>query len=475
MTSSSPGSDVQKKRGRRGVIVAVVVVVVVIIVLASVILIPTKTSTKSPSNYYSIYGPSVVLTGQPYNLTINSTGFKTLTTYFGDTTALTRNSNASGTARTTTEIQHTYTIPGSALIYITGEFKNNGLAFNTSSSLLPLTVSPAANYVSQNASLGIIDVNYSSSTSSLVNNQPIFKPGATVNFTTGYFTEPVNHAYQIIGQNVTFLKYSSPIASRSVHFVWNAASGAYAPAAASQTFSETFSGQGLYVVEINTTTALITNKTSGAYAASSEITTTAFLDVAIFVNGGLVQKSSASGVFTIDEYVQGGYESLDPAIAFDTVSLEPIYNTMLPLVGFNGSSDTQFVPMLAKELPSVSNGGINDNYVNYTVKDPWGTSYTVHVAPYQNYTFYINNNSKWQNGQSVSAWDVFYSYVRVLLFDAGSPLTGGWMIAPDLLPSPYTQTNTFWNITQNITVNNATNSITFHLQQSMTPVSLYGL
>ncbi|MEM3852060.1 MAG: ABC transporter substrate-binding protein, partial [Methanomassiliicoccales archaeon] len=131
--------------------------------------------------------------------------------------------------------------------------------------------------------------------------------------------------------------------------------------------------------------------------------------------------------------------------------------------------------MLAKELPSVSNGGINDNYVNYTVKDPWGTSYTVHVAPYQNYTFYINNNSKWQNGQSVSAWDVFYSYVRVLLFDAGSPLTGGWMIAPDLLPSPYTQTNTFWNITQNITVNNATNSITFHLQQSMTPVSLYGL
>ncbi|MGC8609302.1 MAG: ABC transporter substrate-binding protein, partial [Thermoplasmata archaeon] len=42
-----------------------------------------------------------------------------------------------------------------------------------------------------------------------------------------------------------------------------------------------------------------------------------------------------------------------------------------------------------------------------------------------------------------------------------------------LLPGNYYETNTFWNITQNMTVNNKTNSITFHFQEPMSPTLVY--
>ncbi len=186
-----------------------------------------------------------------------------------------------------------------------------------------------------------------------------------------------------------------------------------------------------------------------------------------------VPSTGASGSFLRAELETGGYKTLDPAVEYDTVSYEIVMNTLLPLVSYNGSSSSSFIPMLAKELPSTTNGGINTNYANYTVKAPWGGSYAVHIAPYENYTFYINNASKWQDGSSVKAWDVMYSFVRTLLFDAGSPGTPGWIQAQYLLPGNYYATNTFWNITQNMTVNNATNSITFHFQQPMNPALVF--
>jgi peptide/nickel transport system substrate-binding protein len=465
MASISPGQGSGARRN--GMIVAVVVVIIIIVAgaLAAVYL-----NKKSPSVTYSasISGQRFVLTGEPYNFTINTSSFKSLTIYYGDLSA----SSLKDTGVKSYTLQHTYMVPGSALIYFT-EIFNNGKQFNSSGMLLPVTVSPSQTYVSDNESLAILQVNYSASTASLVANHPVFSPGAKVNFTVGYYTEPVNHAYQIVYQNATVYSSGGAVMEHSVQFLWSSAKDQYSPVPSTQSFDYTFANQGMYVVEVNTTTARIVNTTTGAY--TQLFTTTVFLDVAVFTNGALLPAPTATGTYTVDELVQGGYQSLDPAIAFDTVSLEPIYNTMLPLIGFNGSSDTQFVPMLAKNLPSISNGEINDRAYNYTVHAPWGATYKVSVQPYQNYTFYINNNSVWQNGQRVTAWDVMYSYARVLLFDAGSPLTGGWMIAPDLLPAPYTQTNTFWNITQNITVNNATNSITFHLQKPMTPVSLFGL
>ena len=66
-----------------------------------------------------------------------------------------------------------------------------------------------------------------------------------------------------------------------------------------------------------------------------------------------------------------------------------------------------------------------------------------------------------------------YSMVRTILFNSGEPGTTGWIQSQYLLPGNYYDTNTFWNITQNITVDNATNNITFHFQEPMEPYLVF--
>ncbi len=477
MTSSGSiptQSSAPKPRGNRTKIVIAVIVVVVILIVGyvAIAVLPHKTTTtKTTQPSSSIAGGATVLTGQPYNITINTTSFSSLGVYYGDLAS----SSLTNTNATSYSVQHTYSMPGTAYVYYSERY-TNGQYYNSSNQLLPVTVSPAAGFISTSQSLGIIDYNLSASSTPLVANQTIFAPGSNVNVSSGYYTEPVNQSYKIVSQEFTVFIYKTEVATHSIALTWDQTLGEYTPVASSTAFDVSMQQSGLYEVVLNTTTARITNSSTGAYSSSSAVNTSTFMDVAVYSNGALATHSSSiSGQFVIDELVTGGYSTLDPAISFDTVSLEPIYNTMMPLVGFNGSSDSNFVPMLSTNLPSTTNGEINTKSYSYNVTSPWGANYTVNVQPYQNYTFYISNNSVWQNGQPVRAWDVLYSYARVLLFDAGSPLTGGWMFGPDILPPSYTRTNTFWNITQNISVNNATNSITFHLQKPMTPISLYGL
>ncbi|MHB1709433.1 MAG: ABC transporter substrate-binding protein [Thermoplasmataceae archaeon] len=225
--------------------------------------------------------------------------------------------------------------------------------------------------------------------------------------------------------------------------------------------------------------------TAGAInTAAGVYHTTYYQDVAVFANAGLYTAPSSGKIFTNAELVSGGITTLDPSIAYFTVDGEILQNTELTLVTYNQSSTTNFIPLLVKSLPSLDtpsspNNGINNNTANYNVSvnsAAWGpansgapANYTVHLKPYENYTFTISPTAKWQNGQPVTAWDVMTSFTRTLLFDAGAPGTPGWIIAQYLLPGNYYASNTFWNITQNMTVNNATNSITLHFQTPMSP------
>ncbi|WP_153280102.1 ABC transporter substrate-binding protein [Thermoplasma sp. Kam2015] len=221
-----------------------------------------------------------------------------------------------------------------------------------------------------------------------------------------------------------------------------------------------------------TTSPIITgelNATAGVFH------TFFYQDLVIAPSAALYTVTTAVTTFVNAEAETGAYKTLDGAIAYDTVSGEILENVYQFLVMYNGSSSSSFVPQLAAYLPTTSNGGINTNYKNYTVTTPWHTTYTVHIKPYENYTFHIRANATWQNGQPVTAWDVYYSYIRTLLFDAGSPETPGWIIAQVLLPGNYYTSNTFWNITQNMTVNNATNNITFHFQRPLTPNFVFEL
>ncbi|MGC9193813.1 MAG: ABC transporter substrate-binding protein, partial [Thermoplasmata archaeon] len=129
---------------------------------------------------------------------------------------------------------------------------------------------------------------------------------------------------------------------------------------------------------------------------------------------------------------------------------EVIVNVYEQLVQYNGSSTSQLFPMVASEIPTIANGGISSNYLNYT--------------------FHIRTGLKFSNGDPLTAWDVYASIVRSLLFVQGSPGTPDWIIAQDLLPGGgyatglYTNgTALYDNITNAITVNNATQTVTFHL------------
>ncbi len=225
--------------------------------------------------------------------------------------------------------------------------------------------------------------------------------------------------------------------------------------------------------KVNVTTT-VTGQTqvtvpTGTVDPASEVGTAMYVNIPIYSKIALPTQTTST--FTSAENAAGGYTTLDPQIAYFTVNDEILANTLQTLVTYNGSSTSNFVPLLASQLPTTSNGGINTHYHNYTNKTPWGTTYVVNETPYQNYTFHINSNAKWEDGTSVTAWDVRYALTRDLLFASGSPGTPGWIFAQYALPGGDIGANSFYNITQNITADNSTNNVTIHFQKAM-PASL---
>ncbi len=115
----------------------------------------------------------------------------------------------------------------------------------------------------------------------------------------------------------------------------------------------------------------------------------------------------------------GDAESLDPATAYDNVSSEIIlWNIYETLLFFKGSRIDQYVPMLATEVPSVTNGGIS--------KDG------------KTYTFKIRQGVKFHDGSTMAPEDVKYSLMRFALIDRdGGP---SWILLATILGSEHQST-----------------------------------
>jgi len=108
----------------------------------------------------------------------------------------------------------------------------------------------------------------------------------------------------------------------------------------------------------------------------------------------------------------GPFVSLDPAWDYDTVSDEINMQVYENLIQYDGTSTVNFLPMLATNVPSVSDGTILDN----------GTTYV----------FHIRQGVYFHNGDLLTPQDVVYSLERTVIFDrAGGP---SWMLAGPLLP-----------------------------------------
>jgi len=95
-------------------------------------------------------------------------------------------------------------------------------------------------------------------------------------------------------------------------------------------------------------------------------------------------------------------DTLDPALAYDTSSggiIQNVYNT---LIFYDGEKPGAFVPMLASEMPTISADG-------------------------KTYTFKLRSGVKFQNGDTMTASDVAFSFQRGLLQGGGvSPQYSPW-------------------------------------------------
>ncbi len=447
-----------KKPGRkRGAIIAVIVA---IIVVASVTLLYVDYFPYQVSP--NISGTITATEGQPYYTNISTKPFNSLTVYFGDGSSYTTHSSSS-----TVEVKHTYNMTGTALLYYNESLVRGG-NYNSSTELLPVIVNAPTNYVNTTESLGNLPYNTSASSSPLVAGEMVFSPGAHISFAPSYNNEPVNASWAVVQQTVTEYKDASMIGTTNVPYVWNSTSQTYT---SGFLYNVSLGTPALYTFVVKTISGLFNNIT-GKYSTTES--SLYFKDVAVFANANVTQQGlqQSKSVFTIAENELGGFSGLDGAVYADSVSEEVMMNVYQHLVVYNGSN-VQFDPQLATVIPTIANGGINNNYANYTQTYTNGqgkkVTYAVNITPFENYTFHIRSGQTFTNGDSVTAWDVMYSLVRDMLFAADPPDTPGYIFAQNFLPGNFAASNTFYNITNNLTVDNQSQTITFHFGHAISP------
>jgi len=108
---------------------------------------------------------------------------------------------------------------------------------------------------------------------------------------------------------------------------------------------------------------------------------------------------------TFVEVTIGDADTLDPALAYDTASGEVIQNVYETLVFYDGNATDKFVPMLAEEMPTISEDG-------------------------KTYTFKMRQGVKFHEGGDLTPSDVAYSFWRGLL-------QGGYDSPQWLLTEPF--------------------------------------
>jgi peptide/nickel transport system substrate-binding protein len=102
----------------------------------------------------------------------------------------------------------------------------------------------------------------------------------------------------------------------------------------------------------------------------------------------------------------GEPSDLDPAVAYDSMGSEVLQNVYETLVWYDRESARDLIPMLATEIPSITNGLIS--------------------ADGKNVTFNLRQNVKMHDGTTMNADDVVYSIQRVLRMH--SPSSPVWML-----------------------------------------------
>ncbi len=315
---------------------------------------------------------------------------------------------------------HTYSEPGIYLLSVKAPV--NGLVHDNDRSLIQIKVTSSFAAAS-NDSLptigGAIAAN-STAVASVPSPTAVLQAGESVTLTTTYTNAPTNPLW------------------REVPLVFKNPTGATVRANSSTDVSSNetvaFGSAGQYVVTAVGGATDLAN-TSSVPLAYQNFTWSIFV-AATGTHAGVAGLSSPRsphpGTIISYEDAPGGARTEDPALAYDTVSYEPIANVYEPLINYNGTdigpNPSDFIPVLATCVPGSAqcehlyNG---QSLVNGT-----------------NYTFVINGASRFYDSRTGASWgvypsDVVFSIARTLGYST-LPSVGsnnGWILAQSLLNS----------------------------------------
>jgi ABC-type transport system substrate-binding protein len=472
---------VEAKKAVGGPRALLVILVVIIVVLAGALayvswrLLATPTPTPSGGTFSVQALQPTGVQGQPLGFVVSNLrpGAKARVS-FGDGQVLETGASS---------FNYTYTTPGNYLVRVQQFIPSNGTVVSDySGSLFKVTIVPdVPSELSQFVSVPTLYFN-----TTLNPTAPIVAVNTPV-YLYGNYTEISQLLARSVSHhdNTTNITDTETVTVAVDHYAWDFGNGQTMTVPADPaTFypvtnpvSVRYGSSGLFTATFTlftaeTLTTQIYNGTSNITISNTNTinsysitlgTTVAVGNFAIAKYRGVVP---SPGVITEVINSPGGPFSFDPQIDYETVGYEVIVNTQGTLLFYDGASTTNWFPYLASDIPTVANGGITDNF--------------------KTYSFHLRPDVAFSNGDPVTAYDVWYSTIRSMLFQGGEPGTADWIISQYLIPrdappffSPFVpivnatnKATAFAAITGAVTYSNATNNVTFHLV-SPTPPSLF--
>ena len=434
-TQSEPKNAGHGKKPSKS-LVAVVIVVVVVVIIAGVALVflnhkPSTTTSKSKP-LSILPGVTEIEAVQGVNITFttgvaSSMSFTKAIWNFGDGTIRTVTTNNGNTS-------YSYSVPGTYLASVI--VYNSTSQLSNNASLIEITVLPSS-VANPAAIFGPVEV---SATSTGSTNQTI-PVGGWVNLS---FAGLSASSPETIGTPVP-----SDTSYNITSFAWTVDGSSHIIQNSTGTsqgiLNYTFTTAGIHTVQFITTTSGSGGSVTGEYNVT--------IAVGNYSIQQTISKVSVNKNEIVDaQYAPGGPVSFDPQIDNDLLSGNVLNSIYQGLIQTTNDSSNSFYPVIATNVPTISNGEI-------TSWNFFGTGSTA-----LNYTFYINTSLQFSNGDHVTAYDVYASIARALLFSNGA--TGGFNIANILIPGvsffgPFNES--FYWIHHAITWNNTTQSVTFHL------------
>jgi len=377
-------------------------------------------------------------------------------------------------------IAHTYANPGNYFVLSTASL-SNGKTVDNAQGLFPIQVgaAPVTNPspLGTTSALGALAFNKTLSSSGA----PFIAVGGHIAF-VGAVAQPPTFEWDNL---------VNAVANSWVNYTWTVTQlrvdGGDGTAPVTNASADplpvthTYATGGIFAATLQVTTGNFSAaQTNGTPAnptptpTGATLTTTVGLTVAvgsykeITYSGNVIKP----GIITNMEAVTGGYTTLDPALDYESTGFEVISNVYETLLGYNGTSTENFVPIVADQIPTVANGKVSSDFMNYT--------------------FHIRSGLKFSNGDAITAWDVKYSITRTMLFNSGSPFPPGWIISQFLVPTTFISglttpagcsfgdpgcsldpALTFSVADGAIEVNNASQEVTFHLTSPAPPLLFY--